>query len=120
MIDISNKNIIEINGEKYIKMSCVPAMPPLGDKVIVRTYSAGVHVGNLDEKWNHDGQVITLKDTRRIWRWKGPKTLNGIAMRGVDREEYTRISKPVAEIQLVPIECIPVAKAIDLSEIWND
>lgn len=37
-------------------------------EVIVRTYSAGVHVGELV---SHKGTEVTLKNARRIWKWVG-------------------------------------------------
>ena len=41
----------------------------IGNYVVVRTYSAGVHCGKLE---NRNGREVTLKETRRIWSWKGP------------------------------------------------
>ena len=73
---------------------------------LIRTYSAGVHVGNLK---SHDGKVVVLTNARRIWRWRGANTLHELALRGCD-ESYSRISEPVAEITLTEaIEIIPVA-----------
>lgn len=39
----------------------------IGKKVVVRTYSAGVHVGTLSER---EGKEVMLVDARRIWRWR--------------------------------------------------
>ena len=36
----------------------------IGKYVIIRTYSAGVHVGTLVSQ---NGKEVMLKDTRRIW-----------------------------------------------------
>lgn len=72
--------------------------------VLVRTYSAGVHVGTLV---NHEGKEVTLRDARRIWRWRGANTLNEVSQKGVDNE-WSRISEPVPEITLTEaIEVIP-------------
>lgn len=82
---------------------------PKGDKmlneiVIVRTYSAGVHVGRLASR---DGREVVLADARRIWRWRGANTLHELARFGA-AEEWTRISEPVPEILLTEaIEVIP-------------
>jgi hypothetical protein len=85
---------------------------------IVRTYSAGVHVGELVSL---DGKTCVLRNARRIWRWRGANTLNEIAIRGVNRTEYTRISDAVHTITLTEaIEVIPVADGVDLSGVWND
>lgn len=72
--------------------------------VIVRTYSAGVHVGTLHSR---EGREVVLKDARRIWRWRGANTLHELALHGADTE-WTRISEPVPEIVLTEaIEIIP-------------
>ncbi len=76
--------------------------------VVVRTYSAGVHVGTLVSR---KGREVTLKAARRVWRWRGANTLHELAQRGA-AEEYTRISEPVAEIVLTEaIEIITASKA---------
>lgn len=64
--------------------------------VVVRTYSAGVHVGKLVSRRGCD---VVLTNARRLWRWRGANTLNEVALRGV-AEEYTRISEPVDSITL--------------------
>ena len=71
--------------------------------VIVRTYSAGVHVGVLASR---DGREVTLTEARRIWQWKGANTLHEIALRGVGAG--SRVSEPVPTILLLEaIEVIP-------------
>lgn len=73
--------------------------------VIVRTCSAGVHVGNVLRR-ERNGEVV-LSDARRVWRWKGANTLHELSLRGCD-ESYSRISEPVPEITIPnPIEIIP-------------
>ena len=64
--------------------------------VVVRTYSAGVHIGEIVKR---AGKDVTLKNARRLWRWSGANSLNEVATKGVD-ENYTRLSEPVAEITL--------------------
>lgn len=79
----------------------------IGQKVIVRTYSAGVHFGTLVAR---DGREVTLSAARRIWRWNGANTLNEIALRGV--LPTSRISDPVPSILLTEaIEVIPCSEA---------
>ena len=78
----------------------------IGTFVVVRTFSAGVHVGELVSQ---RGKCVELSNARRIWRWRGANTLNEIALRGVD-EEYSRISEPVPLIRLTEaVEIIPCA-----------
>ena len=74
--------------------------------VVVRTYSAGVHVGTPVGELK--GREITLKDARRVWRWSGANTLNELSQRGADENGATRISDPVPTITLTEaIEVIP-------------
>jgi hypothetical protein len=63
--------------------------------VLVRTYSAGVHFGNLESR---DGKEVTLSNARRLWYWRGAFTLNEIAQHGVG--EGSKISETVSEIVL--------------------
>lgn len=73
--------------------------------VVVRTYSAGVHVGELVER--HDREV-TLANARRIWSWKGANTLHEISLHGVGAG--SRVSEPVERIVLTEaIEVIDCA-----------
>lgn len=65
--------------------------------VVVRTSSAGVHVGIPVGKLK--GREITLKDARRVWRWSGANTLNELSQKGAN-EAGTRISEPVPMITL--------------------
>ena len=111
------ENTIEINGISYTRTDSIPANPKPGPLVIVRTFSAGVHIGEMDGEWT--GGPVTLRNSRRLWRWRGANTLNEVATRGVVRSEYTRISEPVHSIRIEPIEIIPVADGLDFSEVWN-
>jgi hypothetical protein len=89
-----------------------------GSLVIVRTYSAGVHIGTLGER---SGTEATLHNAVRLWRWRGANTLNEVATKGVKRNEYTRISKPVPVIILTQvIEIIPVLDGLNFNPVWND
>ena len=36
--------------------------------VLIRTYSAGVHYGELVSR---KGREVTLANARRVWRWRG-------------------------------------------------
>ena len=81
-------------------------------EVLVRTYSAGVHIGTLKER---NGKEVTLTNARRLWSWSGAFTLSAVATQGVDRGN-SRISVAVPEILLTEgIEIIPVSDGVDLS-----
>ena len=75
----------------------------IGEFVVVRTYSAGVHCGVLE---SCNGTAVLLSDCRRIWRWSGAFSLNELATKGC--AESSRISQPVAKNLLTEaIEIIP-------------
>lgn len=94
---------VNINGRKYVLDSPIDT----DGLVIVRTYSAGVHVGRIESR---EGTEVILANARRIWRWRGANTLNEAAVNGVAME-WTRISEPVPSITLTQaIEIIPVCK----------
>jgi hypothetical protein len=81
-------------------------------RVLVRTHSAGVHVGELVAR---KGAEVELTNARRVWRWRGANTLNEMSLKGVDsasESNYTRISEPVKRIELIGvIEVIDVTPA---------
>lgn len=83
--------------------------------VIVRTYSAGVHCGELVRR---SGKILVLANARRVWRWRGANTLHELALRGASKD-WTRISEPVPEITLTEaveiIACTQTAR-VNLSE----
>lgn len=77
------------------------------ERVIVRTYSAGVHYGTLIK---YDGKEVELAHARRIWSWKGAFTLNEIANHGVGAG--SKLPEFVPSITLLDaIEIIPVSAA---------
>ena len=76
--------------------------------VVVRTYSAGVHAGELVSR---KGKEVVLKNARRIWYWKGAASLSQLAMEGVKCPNECKFSVPVNEITLTEaIEIIPTTK----------
>ncbi len=75
----------------------------IGKFCLIRTYSAGVHVGTVVHM---NGREVTLGDARRIWSWSGRNTLSEISLHGVG--DGSRVSEPVPEILLTEaIEVIP-------------
>lgn len=85
----------------------------IGQRVIVRTYSAGVWFGTLDEK---SGNEVILTDARRMWRWWAAKgiSLSGCANHGVLHEK-SKIVEPVESVWLEAIEIIPCTMAACLN-----
>jgi hypothetical protein len=78
----------------------------IGKLVLVRTYSAGVHIGTLHSR---DGKEVVLRDASRLWYWKGAFTLSAVALIGIDSKN-SRMSIAVPEILLTEaIEILPVS-----------
>lgn len=86
-------------------------------KVVVRTYSAGVHFGELIER---NGKEVQLANARRIWSWQGANTLNEVASRGVGKG--SRVSAVVPGILLTEaieiLDCTPEGAANLESAQW--
>lgn len=85
----------------------------IGKFVIVRTYSAGVHAGTLEEK---DGKEVRLVDSYRIWSWTQPETntgsLSAVAQYGVG--PGSKIGNKVPMIELT--EAIEILAATEHSK----
>jgi hypothetical protein len=82
----------------------------IGHFVVVRTYSAGVHMGILKECTD---TAVTLTTARRLWRWSEAFSLHEVSQNGVG--EDSRISMAIPIILLTQaIEVIPCSpKAIE-------
>jgi ferredoxin-fold anticodon binding domain-containing protein len=91
--------------------------PMIGKYCVVRTYSAGVHIGTVEAI---SGTEVLLKNARRIWSWKGAFTLSEVAKNGINSD--SRISETVDEILLTQaIELIPATNiAIKKFEACNE
>ncbi|WP_416768504.1 DUF6948 domain-containing protein [Sulfurimonas sp. ST-25] len=77
----------------------------IGEKVIIRTYSAGVWFGTLTQK---AGNEVIIKDARRMWRWCAKKSisLSAVALYGVQQEK-SKIAPALPSVWLEAIEIIP-------------
>lgn len=82
-----------------------------GACVLVRTYSAGVHFGELAGR---NGTDVVLVKARRIHYWEGAFTLSAVATEGIDAKN-SRVSCEVPVILLTQaIEVIPLTiKGLD-------
>ena len=84
-----------------------------GKKVIIRTFSAGVHFGTLVER---SGKEVLLSNAKRIWSWTGANTLHEVATEGVG--VTSKVSSLIKVILLTEvIEILPCEdKAISCLE----
>ena len=91
----------------------------IGKKCIFRSYSSGVHFGELAEK---DGKEVIIKNARRLWYWKTTNngiSLSEVALAGLDKN--SKVCAAVDAIWLEAIEIIPCTKeAIKNIELQED
>ena len=114
---------IEIDGKTYVlKESIQPAekMKNLEYK-IVRTYSAGVFAGYLE---NRKGKEATLLNARRIWYWDGAASLSQLAVDGTSKPENCKFPVEVPKVELTEvIEVLDVTekakKSIASVKVWK-
>lgn len=103
----SAENEIVLNGVKYVRADRVPTPVNLSNIVLIRTYSAGVHFGELKRR---DGKEVELINARRLWSWMGACSLSQVAVYGVNIAE-SRISVKVPVMTLTEaIEIIPMSE----------
>ena len=76
--------------------------PLVGKVCVVRTYSAGVHIGEIV---SINGTECELKNAQRLFSWKGAFTLSEVANIGVDPE--SRLAMPTTIYLSQAIEYIP-------------
>lgn len=63
--------------------------------VLVRSAQSGVWIG---EFFSRKGQDVTLKNARKIWRWRGANTTSELAMNGCDSHAFTRVAEPTKKV----------------------
>lgn len=56
--------------------------PMIGRRCLIRTYSAGVHIGDVVSV---DGMEVLLKNALRLWKWEGGGlSLSAVANNGIN------------------------------------
>ena len=101
---------MEINGEQWVlkSESSSHLMSESFEDMeycVVRTYSAGVHIGYVKER---NGKEITLVNSRRLYSWSGACSLSQVAVDGVDTGK-SKVAMVIPSILLT--ECIEVIPA---------
>ena len=77
--------------------------------VVVRTYSAGVHIGELKSR---KGKEVVLVNARRLWKWCGAFTLSEVAVDGIMNGSKPSVAVP----EVVLTEAIEVIKTTQVAE----
>lgn len=84
--------------------------PHIGKRCIVRTYASGVFCGTVVA---HDGRMVELHNSRRLWSWKASESisLSAVATVGVDPAKC-RFPQPVPAMTVLDaLEIIPASDA---------
>ncbi len=84
----------------------------IGRRCLIRTYSAGVHIGTV-EAMDSTGMQIRLKNTYRLWKWEGGGlSLSTVATHGIKGGKVDK----APEVSLTNcIEIIPTTPQAELS-----
>lgn len=84
--------------------------PMLGRRCLIRTYSAGVHIGDVVYA---EGMEVRLKNALRLWKWEGGGlSLSAVANNGIKGGRLNR----TGEVYLTnAIEFIPTTPAAEAS-----
>ncbi len=89
----------------------VSSHPMLGQRCVIRTYSAGVHIGNIVWINPANSMEIKLENALRLWKWEGGGlSLSAVANNGINGG---RLNKTGTILLTNVIEMIPTT---DLAE----
>ena len=89
---------------------CSAKHPMLGKRCLIRTYSAGVHIGDVVHA---DGMEVKLENALRLWKWEGGGlSLSAVANNGIIKG---RLDKTVEVFLTNAIEFIPTTKDAEKS-----
>ena len=96
--------------------------PFIGKDVIVRTYSAGVFYGKLEQM---DGQEAVVTNARRVWYWAGAASLSQLSIDGTSTPNGCKFPAPVDAVHLTQvIEVLPLTEKAKLSldgvKVWQE
>ena len=93
------------------KSAAAQPHPMLGRRCIIRTYSAGVHIGTVEWVNPDNSMEVKLKDALRLWKWEGGGlSLSAIANTGIKGGRLNR----TGEVFLTnAIEYIPTTQAAE-------
>ena len=96
---------------------------PKGQFCIVRCRNAGVHAGEVDSRKNG---VVTLRNSRRLWRWWSKATLSELSQFGPVKVAENKYGCVIPHLDLTEsdvcevIPCTPTAKAAILAvQVWE-
>jgi len=109
---------IMVNGKEYVEKVTECSKK---DIYMVRTYSAGVFVGEI--VFRH-GKEVEMRNARRIWCWAGAASLSELAMHGTSNPDGCKFPCEVNELVLTEvveiIKCTDKAvESINSVDVWS-
>ncbi len=89
--------------------------PMLGKRCLIRTYSAGIHIGDVEWINPENSMEVKLSNALRLWRWTGGGlSLSSVATNGI---KGGRLNK-TGEVMLTnAIEYIPTTTQAEESYV---
>lgn len=101
----------ELTGGKHMK----------NQKYIVRCDRSGVFYGEIEKR---DGQDVTMKNARCLWRWYGAASLMQMALEGVKQPKDCKFTVTVDSLEVLDaIEILPctdaAVKSIEAVRPWK-
>ena len=118
--------IIQINGEDYIKKSDIKTIQKAEDfndleYKIIRTYSAGVFAWYLEKR---EWKEVILRKARRLRYWDWAASLSQLAEEWVSKPENCKFPCEIDKVELLEvIEILDVTQqakdSIDSVKIWK-
>ncbi len=122
---MSKPKTLMIDDVQYVRADFVPKLAEEFEGMkycVIRTYSAGVHIGYVKEFGKHHPQHVKLINSRRLHYWNKAASLSQVAMDGVGGE--SRIAMEIPEIELTDvIEVIPCSKGAEKffkgAKVWK-
>jgi len=89
--------------------------PMLGKRCLVRTYSAGVHIGDVVWINPQNSMEVKLENALRLWKWTGGGlSLSAVANNGINGGRLNR----TGDVALTnAIELIPTTKQAEDSYV---
>ena len=118
-------NTIDINNLTFGQLKEIAAMfptgttgtpafhPMLGRRCLLRTYSAGVHIGTVKYVNRDNSMEVHLTDALRLWKWEGGGlSLSAVATNGI---QSGRLNKTPEVFLTNVIEFIPTTPKAEAS-----
>ena len=92
-------------------------------EVIIRCDKAGVFFCKYLKPTN-DGKNLLLTNARKIYRWQGANTVEDLALKGLQNNDYNKVTKTVDLLEVdYPVQVIPCTKEaiknLNRIEVWS-